>query len=180
MRLPIRIYGDPVLREHCKEITEITEEIRQLARDMIDTMDVDGRGIGLAASQVGVPLRLFVLRNYIRNEEGRVTLSAPKVFINPKITVRGEELVVDEEGCLSVPGVRVQIARPTRIVIEALDLDGQPLKEEVEGMNARVRMHENDHLNGVLIVDRADSKQRHHMKPQLRDLKRRSKKGDTV
>ena len=89
-------------------------------------------------------------------------------------------LIGNDEGCLSVPGVRVQIARPTRIVIEALDLDGQPLKEEVEGMNARVRMHENDHLNGVLIVDRADSKQRHHMKPQIRDLKRRSKKGDTV
>lgn len=180
MRLPIRIYGDPVLRAHCGEVTEITEEIRALVRDMIETMDVDHRGIGLAAPQVGHPLRLFVLRNYIQDEQGKTMLSAPQVFINPKLSSPGKNELVMEEGCLSIPGVRVDVKRPDRITVDAIGLDGKPFHEEVEGINARVRMHENDHINGTLIVDRADAETRKRIEPQLRALKKRAKKGETM
>lgn len=172
MRLPIRYYGDPILRKRAEPIQEITEEIRQLVKDMIDTIDL-GNGIGLAAPQVGLSIRLFILRNYIISEDGRWSVSEPKVFINPKISSPSQEMVVEDEGCLSLPGIRENVIRPFRITIEATDLDENLFTEEVEGINARVRMHENDHINGVLFIDRLDTRTRNKIDADLRAIKKK-------
>lgn len=171
MLLHLRYYGDPVLRKKCSPVGKITEEIRQLVLDMIETMD-NSNGIGLAAPQVGKDLRLFVLRNYISNEKGELSLSDPKVFINPRLFDHSQEMVEEEEGCLSIPGIRSLVPRPVRIKIEATDLEGKLFTEELEGYNARVRMHENDHLNGVLFIDRIDERTRREIEPLLRDIKK--------
>jgi peptide deformylase len=172
MLLKIRLYGDPILRTHCRPVVQITDEIRRLARDMIETMDKN-EGIGLAAPQVGHPIRLFVLRNYIPTEDGHWTLSDPKVYINPILSSPGESTLSDTEGCLSLPGLRLEVIRPDRITIEATDLDGNTFIEEVEGYNARVRMHENDHINGVLFIDRVDVNTRKRVDPLLKAIKKK-------
>lgn len=170
MQLPIYYYGHPILRKRCEPITEITDEIRKLVADMIETMDANN-GIGLAAPQVGHSVRLFVLRNYVFPEDGQWTMSEPKVYINPKLSGPGESRLLDTEGCISFPGIRLEVARPDRITIEAMDLDGNIFVEELEGYNARVRMHENDHINGVLFIDRVDVNARNKIEPFLREIK---------
>jgi peptide deformylase len=172
MLLKIYYYGHPILRKRCEPVKEITDEIRKLARDMIETMDKYD-GIGLAAPQVGHPIRMFVLRNYLFTEEGHWTLSEPKVYINPKLTNPSEDLVSDTEGCLSLPGLRLHVDRPDKITIEALDLEGKTFIESLEGYNARIRMHENDHINGVLFIDRVDLNTRKKIEPQLKEMKKK-------
>lgn len=174
MILKLRYYGDPVLRQKCERVNEINDEIRQLVSDIVDTFEAHN-GIGLAASQVGVPIRLFVLRNYIIHPDGRWTVSAPIVYINPKITPVGDEVQEEDEGCLSIPGLRVPVERPYKIIIEATDLEGRQFTEEHEFINARTRMHENDHLNGVLQIDRTDDRSRKRVDAQLQALKKKYK-----
>ncbi len=175
MILKIYYYGDPILRVRGEPITEITDEIRQLAADMIETMDKND-GIGLAAPQVGRSLRMFVLRNYIYQEDGHWTLSEPKVYINPKLHSPSEQIVTDVEGCLSLPGLRLDVERPEKITVEAMDLDGNVFVEELEGYNARVRMHENDHINGTLFIDRVDASTRKKIDPMLKAIKKKYSK----
>lgn len=172
MLLPIRYYGDPILRKKCRKIEEITPQIRALAADMIETCDANN-GIGLAAPQVGVDLALFVVRNYIDEESGKVTLSEPQVYINPQISFVSKESCVEEEGCLSIPGIRGKVSRPVSIIIEAIDLEGRAFREEISGYNARVRLHENDHLNGVLYVDRLDPLDKKQVETALKALKKK-------
>lgn len=171
MILKVVHYGEKLLRTKCAEVEKITPEIIQLVSDMIETMDVKN-GVGIAAPQVGHSLRLFVLRNYIETEEGESDLSDPKVYINPKILSKSEDTCCEIEGCLSIPGIREEVQRPVSIVIEAMDLEGNLFKEELTGYNARVRMHENDHLNGVLFIDRISPVRRKkiaHFLKQLED-----------
>jgi peptide deformylase len=172
MLLPIYYYGHPILRKRCAPVGQITDEIRKMAQDMIETMDKNN-GVGLAAPQVGHSIRLFVLRNYLFTEDGHWTLSEPKVYINPKLSSPGDELVCDTEGCLSLPGIRLEVERPNSITIEATDLDGKVFVEELEGYNARVRMHENDHINGVLFIDRIDVHTRKKLDPLLKEIKKK-------
>jgi peptide deformylase len=172
MLLKIYYYGHPILRKRCKPIQEITDEIRKLAYDMIETMDKND-GIGLSAPQVGHSIRMFVLRNYLFTEEGHWTLSEPKVYINPKLTNPSEHFISDTEGCLSLPGLRLHVSRPDKIIVEAMDLDGKIFVEELEGYNARVRMHENDHINGVLFIDRIEANERKKIDPLLKEMKKK-------
>jgi peptide deformylase len=172
MELKLYYYGHPILRKRCEPITEITEEIRKLAKDMIETMDKND-GAGLAAPQVGRAIRMFVLRSYIISEEGRWSQSEPKVYINPKLTSPGAHMLIEAEGCLSVPGLRVDVWRPDKITVEAMDLEGNVFIEELEGYNARLRMHENDHLNGVLHIDRISERDRHNIDSALRQIKKK-------
>lgn len=168
-----RYFGDPSLRKKCEPIEEITDEIRELAQFMIDYAD-NNNGIGLAAPQVGVPLRLFVIRDYLMDEEGKWRTSEPKVFINPKILSKSEEEEEDTEGCMSLPNLQVgPIDRPVKIKIEATDLEGNRFVEEREGLNARVTLHENDHLNGVLHIDRLPPAIRKKIAPQLQAIKKK-------
>jgi peptide deformylase len=142
-RRDIRVIGDPVLREHAREVTEFDRALRKLARRMIRTMK-DAPGVGLAAPQVGVLQRLLV---YDVDDD-------PRVLANPVLDEFSEETEEADEGCLSVPGVTMPVARPVSVRVRGRDEYGEPVDFRAEGFEARVIQHENDHLDGVLIVDR--------------------------
>lgn len=141
--LPIRTFGDPVLRQRAPETTGIGELHRTLARDMIDTMR-EAPGVGLAGPQVGVLERIFVWE--VEGQHGAV--------INPKIVQRSAETVTEEEGCLSLPGLYYPVERAAGVVVEGVDENDAPVRLEAHGLLARVCQHEIDHLDGVLFIDR--------------------------
>ena len=139
----IRRIGDDVLRKKCKEVTEITSRELTLIRDMAETM-YDADGVGLAAPQVGILKRIFVID--IGDEEGLM------VFINPEILeTSGSQ--IDDEGCLSVPGESCEVERPNYVKVKAFNEKGEEFILEAVGLLARAVLHENDHLDGVLYVD---------------------------
>jgi len=172
MKLPLLYYGHPILRKKCEPITEITDDLKKLVADMIETMEAND-GVGLAAPQVGRPIRLFILCDYTEEEDGSLSMSKPKVYINPKLINPSSDVVEDIEGCLSIPGLRENVVRPWKILVEAMDLEGNTFQEEIEGYNARCRMHENDHLNGVLYVDRVDAATKKKLEPVLKQMKKK-------
>lgn len=172
MRLKICCYGDPILRKKSEPIVSITDEIKQLVDDMIDTFD-NNNGIGISAVQIGKPIRLFVIRRYIHTTEENWSVSDPIVYINPKILEYSDETWVTDEGCLSIPKLYLPVERPLKIKVESTKLDGTTVVEELEGINARVILHENDHLNGVLFIDRVDKRYLKKAESQLREIKRR-------
>lgn len=138
------VRGDEILSKRCREVSEITDRIRETLDDMVDTMREE-LGVGLAAPQVGVMRRMFVAEP----EPGRVYY-----MINPEIYFE-EGSEEEYEGCLSVPGLIGMVERPQKIKIRALDRDGVEQDYEFEGFDARVMCHENDHLNGILYTDKA-------------------------
>jgi peptide deformylase len=154
----IRQYPDVALRMKAKDVTEFDDYLMQLVERMI-TLMVDAQGVGLAATQVGVLQRVFVFEL-----EGEGT----KAVVNPRITEASTETEIEEEGCLSLEGVRVPVARSTKITVEGVDPSGEPVRFELEGLGARVVQHENDHLDGVLIIDRTDAEHRKEALGQLR------------
>jgi peptide deformylase len=157
--LKVRRYGDPVLRRRAASVGDVTPEIRRIIADMTDTM-YDEVGIGLAAPQVGVALRLIV----VGDEEGR----GVQALVNPVITEQGGQ-VTAEEGCLSIPGVFAPVTRAAWVRVEAQDADARPVSLTARGLRARVLQHEMDHLDGVLFID--------HLDPVTRDrIKRKIKK----
>jgi len=157
--LSVRKYGDPALRRRAAPVAAVTSELRKVIADMVDTM-YDELGLGLAAPQIGVPLRLVV----VADEEGR----AARALINPVITEQGGEITA-EEGCLSLPGIFAPVKRAEWVRLEAQDPDGKAVALTARGLRARVFQHEMDHLDGVLFIDRLD--------PVTRDrIKRRIKK----
>jgi peptide deformylase len=156
--LSVRKYGDPVLRRRATEVGAITPEIRRLVADMIDTM-YDEAGIGLAAPQIGVSVRLIV----VSDDEARDA----RALVNPVIVEQGGE-VTAEEGCLSIPGVFAPVTRAQWVKVEATDLEGRPVALAVRGMPARVFQHELDHLDGVLFIDRLDPVARDRIKRRIR------------
>ncbi len=172
MKLPLFYYGHPILRKKCEPIEEVTPAIRKLVADMVETID-QINAIGLSAPQVGKSIRLFVLRRYIILPDGRWTVSEPYVYINPKVLEHSEETWVDDEGCMSIPGIRLPVVRPLKIKMEATDLEGNTFVHELEGLNARVLFHENDHINGVLYIDRVDEKERQKAEPYLKKIKKK-------
>lgn len=143
--LPILSYPDPRLRTIAKPVKAVDDNIKQLIKDMAETM-YDAKGIGLAATQVDRHIQLIVMDLSETNDQLRV-------FINPKVTPLIEDKKPYEEGCLSVPDVYDTVERPTRVKIEALDADGNAFEEEAEGLLAICIQHEMDHLNGVMFVD---------------------------
>lgn len=171
--LEIVLYGNPVLRRRASEIEEITPEIRRLAEEMIETMiSAKGVGVGLAAPQVGLSIRLFVLRDELPSTSSDdFEFGPPEVVINPQFSSPSKETESGPEGCLSIPGIQLDITRPSKIHVRYLNLEGKTIEENLEGFRARVFMHENDHLNGVLIIDRAPEKMRNKIDPVLRKIK---------
>lgn len=149
MLLDIVTYPDPRLKERCAPVEEITDEIRQLASDMTETMYA-APGVGLAAPQVGRSLRMLVMDPSVQ-EGGR----DPRVLINPELEPMGEVITSEQEGCLSVPlGYRADVPRYSRVRLRATALDGTPVDEVLEGFPAVVVQHEVDHLDGTLFIDR--------------------------
>jgi peptide deformylase len=145
--LPIITLPDPLLRKSSAPIERVDDELRALADDMLETM-YDAPGVGLAAVQVGILRRLIVADASGRDGEHR-----PLVLINPEILALGSEMRLHEEGCLSIPDVRVEIERPASLRVRYLDRDGKPREMDAEGLLATVIQHEIDHLNGRMIID---------------------------
>ncbi|MBL7006180.1 MAG: peptide deformylase [Spirochaetia bacterium] len=158
--------GDEFLREKTDRIIDFGSEIAVLADAMIDTMRSE-RGLGLAGPQVGVLKRIFVLE---LPEEG-----FSRVFINPEIIETSQELSSYEEGCLSIPGMYSDVIRPARVTVQAQDTKGKPFTINAEGMLARVIQHENDHLHGVLFIDRLDEDRRERVLKAYKKREKRSK-----
>ncbi|HUF13023.1 MAG TPA: peptide deformylase [Longimicrobiales bacterium] len=141
----IRLLGDAILRAKAQPVPEVTEELRALLPDMFDTMYA-AEGVGLAAPQIGLGIRVIVV-------DPHDEATAPFALINPEVVATGAEKEKSEEGCLSIPGIRELVERPTTCVVEGLDLAGEPVHMEAEGFLARILQHEVDHLNGVLFLD---------------------------
>lgn len=144
---PLVILPDPVLRQVSKPVERVDDDLRKFAGDMLETM-YDAPGIGLAAIQVGEPLRMLVLDVAEKDDPKN-----PQVFINPEIVARSEALNVHEEGCLSIPDYYAEVERPAEVTVKYLDLDGKEQVVEADGILATCLQHEIDHLNGVLFID---------------------------
>ena len=165
---PILKYGDTTLHEKAHDVDIITPEIEHLIDDMIETMYA-APGVGLAAPQVGVALRIFVVDISVGRDPGGLM-----VMVNPEFVERdGTQL--EEEGCLSVPGFNATVVRPMHAVIKALDRQGQPFQHEGTGLLARAFQHEMDHLDGTLFVDRLRGLQKDLIVRKIKKLSRAGK-----
>ena len=177
--LRLVLYPDPALRRRAQDVPEITREVRDVVRRMVEIM-YEEQGIGLAAPQVGLAWRIFVL-DVPPNGEDR-TLDAdpptatdgPVVFINPVIESLDEAPEPLEEGCLSLPDVRGDVLRPPNVRVRALDVEGRTFTLRCAGLLARCVQHEHDHLEGVLIIDRMTQMSRLRNRSAIRDLERDS------
>jgi peptide deformylase len=166
----IILYPDPVLLTPTREVGAIDDEVRELVRDMVETMYA-APGIGLAANQVGSSLRVCVVDLSVGDRPGEL-----RVFVNPKL-VEAAGTDVAEEGCLSFPDVALDIERPYRAVVEARDLDGKSFRVDADGLLARVMQHEIEHLEGRTFLQNVSPLKREVVKRQIR---KRIKNGDWV
>ena len=162
---PVRIYGDPVLREKAREVREFDDSLRQLVADLFETMAAYN-GVGLAANQVGVAQRVFVV-DVPREDGAHDTFAA----VNPVLDQRSGKAKA-EEGCLSMPGILADVDRATRLRLRAFDAQGKPFERVVEGFLARAVQHETDHLDGVLFTDRLGPLKRQFLRRDLDALAR--------
>lgn len=144
---PLVILPDPILRRVSEPVARIDESVRRFADDMLETM-YDAPGIGLAAIQVGEPLRMLVIDLAKEDEEKQ-----PQIFVNPEILASSDERSVYEEGCLSIPDYYAEVERPATVRVRFQDLTGETREIEADGLLATCLQHEMDHLNGVLFID---------------------------
>jgi len=188
MSLPIVHYCDPILRRKGDKITVFDAFLRQLSADMIATMH-EANGIGLAAQQIGRALQVCVvdLRKVEIDFTGELDgakppldLFMPMTIVNPDLSVvPGTEEYLYEEGCLSFPNIRGDVARPDAIVAKYKDENGVPHLLRCDGLFARCIQHESDHLNGILFIDRMEKKVRQSIEPQIRELAKATKSRDS-
>jgi peptide deformylase len=165
---PILRYGESVLHEPAQDVESLTPEIERLVDDMIETMYA-APGVGLAAPQLGVPLRIFVVDISVGRDAGGLL-----VFINPRFVERdGTQL--EEEGCLSVPGFNATVMRPSHVILVGRDREWQEHQHEGTGLLARAFQHEMDHLDGKLFVDRLRGLKRDLIVRKIRKLSRAGK-----
>lgn len=149
--LKLHYLGDRVLRQPCKRVTKIDNDLRLLVKEMLQTMYTED-GIGLAAPQIGINKQMLVVDSDPEN-----SANPPLVLINPKIKRYSKDLCVIQEGCLSIPNVFLDVTRPKAIEVTYKDENGRPQKLMADGLLSRVIQHEMDHLNGVMFVDRVDN-----------------------
>jgi peptide deformylase len=166
--LEIRKYGDPVLRQRAETVTVFDEILARLAADMMETMTA-ANGVGLAGNQVGVLKRIFVA------DTASFELTGKKIaVVNPEIVFRSSDELIEEEGCLSVPGIYAEVRRPKKIKLAGQNLKGEKMELDAEEMIARVFCHETDHLNGVLFIDHLSALERDLLKGKLSELKKKA------
>jgi len=165
---PILKYGDEVLHQQAMPVGQLTGDVHQLIDDMIETMYA-APGIGLAAPQVGVPARIFVIDLSVGREPDGLM-----VMINPSFVER-DGMQLEEEGCLSVPEFNATVVRPSRVVVKGLDRSGAEYQRAGEGLLARAFQHEMDHLDGTLFVDRLRGIKRDMILRKIRKLSRAGK-----
>ena len=176
MKREITKYGNPVLRQKSTPIKTVTDEIRRLADDMIETMRA-AEGCGLAAQQIGETRAICVIAlppDLDKDEAGmpqHPNLQMPLVVINPEITAASKKTAGREEGCLSFPDIRGSILRHTEITLKFTGIDGTPREEKLRDFAARVIQHEIDHLNGVLFIDKMSPAKKFAIKRKLANLK---------
>lgn len=176
MVLPIVAYGDPVLRKMCTDISADYPNLKDLISNMFQTMEAS-RGVGLAAPQIGLPIRLFVVDaapfaddDELTKEEQTFLENFRKVFINAKIIEETGDKWSFNEGCLSIPGVRGDVSRHERLTIEYLDENFQPQILTVDGLAARIIQHEYDHIQGVLFTDKLSAFKKRILQGKLTDI----------
>lgn len=163
---PIRVYGDPILRARSTPVTDYDTALRRLVEDLSETL-ADAGGSGLAAPQIGVNQRVFV---YVVTDSTLPEHRTMGHLVNPVIVEESPEPVDDEEGCLSIPGLRYRLERSRRVVAEGFDLHGEHRRIEGSERLARCLAHETDHLDGVLFVDRLDPDVRRRALREIREL----------
>lgn len=163
---PILIHPDPRLKKNCTPIESVDAALRRLADDMFETM-YDAPGIGLAAPQVGVTERLFVMDCAAREENAE-----PLALINPEITWSSDDLNTYEEGCLSIPEMYEEVTRPAAVRVRFLTLDGNAEEREFDGLHATCVQHEIDHLNGTLFIDHLSKIKRTMITNKMKKLKK--------
>lgn len=163
---PLIILPDPLLREASRPVERFDATLRRFAADMLDTM-YDAPGIGLAAVQVGEPIRMLVIDLSKENEP-----RAPQVFVNPQVLHSAGERSAYEEGCLSIPDYYAEVERPARVTVGYLDIDGTPRQVDAEGLLATCLQHEIDHLDGVLFIDHISKLKRDIVVRKFRKLAR--------
>jgi peptide deformylase len=180
MKLPIRKYGDPILRAKGKRIEIVDEHIRSLAESMLETMHL-ANGVGLAAQQVGEALQLTVLDvSQVEDRPSTLKLNGaamdletamPLVLLNPTLRA-GEETESGTEGCLSFPDITAEIERATNVELDAETLEGEKIHLEASGLLSRALQHEVDHLNGILFIDRMSSAAKASVASKLKRLQK--------
>lgn len=179
MILEIKLYGNPVLRQKGAKIESVTPEIKQLADDMLETM-YEASGIGLAAQQIGKAIQLAVIdipeeietpsRMWVDGKPVDKSEYMPMVLINPELkTIKKKDSA--EEGCLSFPGINATITRPSRVVCTCLDINGNELKFEADGLLGRAVQHEVDHLNGVLFTDHMIPEEKRMLRQEIETIR---------
>lgn len=185
MILRITAYGEPVLREKGARVEQFDEHLRQLAKDMIETMYA-AEGVGLAAQQIGLAVQFTVIDARLPDEPGGgtvlfdgkptpVELLMPMALANPQIELLPGETVVIEEGCLSFPGIRAEIERPDAVRVTYQDLDGAKHTLEADGWPARILQHEIDHLHGTLFIDRMKPRVLRPLEPEVKALEKETR-----
>jgi peptide deformylase len=167
---PVRLFGDPVLRARAAEVVDFDKELRNLVRDLLDTMTAEG-GAGLAAPQLGVSLRVFTYRCADLTGDGLTGDDVTGHLVNPTFDVVGDEMQDGPEGCLSIPGLSWNCRRHFRVVARGRDQYGEPIEVHGTERLARVIQHETDHLDGVLFIDRLDPEIR---KQAMREIRQAS------
>lgn len=172
-KLPLRYYGHPDLRVKAKPVEALTPEIVQICEDMLATMVSMDNCIGFAGPQLGILLRIFVIREEKFLPDNKYYFGEPEVIINPVLTNPSVETESMLEGCMSLPGLHVEVRRPKSIHVRYQNIKGEFIEEELTEFRARMFMHENDHLNGVLHIDRMDPKERKKIEPELRAMKQK-------
>lgn len=171
----ILVLPDKRLREVSKPVAKITPQVKALVEDMFETM-YDAPGIGLAAIQIGEPVRIVTMDIAKReNDDDEATKAEPRVFINPEIVWSSEEQAPYEEGCLSIPQFYEEVERPAKVRVRYLDIDGKEHEDEADGLFATCIQHEIDHLNGVLFIDHISKLKRDRV---LKKFAKAAKRGE--
>ena len=170
MILPVFAFGQPVLKKKAIDINSDFDELKQLIDNMWETM-YTAHGVGIAAPQVGVSIRLFVIDTIQIMEEEKIAEGIKKVFINAKIIEETGEMWAYEEGCLSIPNIRGDVERQQKVRIQYLDENFEKHDEIYEGINARVIQHEYDHLEGILFVEKLKPLKKKLIQRKLNDIK---------
>ncbi len=179
-------YGDPVLKAKSAKVEKFDSELAALAQDLKDTL-IEEKGLGLAAPQIGVSKRVFVIDMRLRantEEPCNFTLDGktlpldivmPLVAVNPEVEEEGEYVITIEEGCLSFPSIFAEVERSEQVCMRYFDLDGNPHELHCDDLFARCVQHENDHLNGICFVDRARPKELFKIESKLRKLRKQTR-----
>ncbi len=172
MEVPIILYGSSSLRKHCKEVND-TDDVHQISRILSETLK-KAKGIGLAAPQINLIKRAFVIDTSPLNEDDLTIEKFEGIFINPEIIDSDNENIIFREGCLSFPGIFEEVTRPEKILVRFQDVLFTTHEEELDGIKARIFQHEHDHLEGILFIDKINPLRRTLLTDKLNKIRKLS------